>query len=90
MVNFGPLAAEIGWRVWGPQQISTGFASSIRYCSDIAQRKSNQTWHDVRPSIIRRVTRNGITELSLFSTEGVTYIPRAAIALGISPHSSSH
>ena len=26
MVNFGPLAAEICWRVWAPQQISTGFA----------------------------------------------------------------
>ena len=26
MANFGPLTAEIGWRVWGTQQISTGFA----------------------------------------------------------------
>ena len=34
MVNFGSLAAEICWRVWGTQQISTGFASWQRYCTD--------------------------------------------------------
>jgi len=28
-----PLTAEIGWRVGAPQQISTGFASWLRYCS---------------------------------------------------------
>ena len=33
MVNFGLLAAEIGWPVWGTLQISTGFASWQRYCS---------------------------------------------------------
>ena len=27
MVNFGLLTSEICWRVWAPQQISTGFAS---------------------------------------------------------------
>jgi len=32
MVNFGLLAAEIGWRVWGTPQISTGFASWQCYC----------------------------------------------------------
>jgi len=36
MVNFGPLTAEIGWWVWAPQQISTGFASWFRYCTDVA------------------------------------------------------
>jgi len=29
MANFGPLAAETG----APQQISTGFASWLRYCT---------------------------------------------------------
>jgi len=33
MVNFGPLAAEIGPVVWGTLQISTGFASWQRYCT---------------------------------------------------------
>ena len=33
MVNFGPLAAEIGSGVWGTLQISTGFASWQRYCT---------------------------------------------------------
>jgi len=31
MVNFGLLAAEICWRVWGILQISTGFTSWQRY-----------------------------------------------------------
>jgi len=42
MVNFGPLTAEICWRVWAPQQISTGFASWLRYCRDVAQRRSTK------------------------------------------------
>ena len=33
MVNFGLLAAEIGWPVWGTLQISTGFTSWQRYCT---------------------------------------------------------
>jgi len=33
MAKFGQLAAEICWRVWGTQQISTGFASWRRYCT---------------------------------------------------------
>ena len=39
MVNFGLLAAEIVSLVWGTQLISTAFASWLRYCSVIAQRK---------------------------------------------------
>jgi len=39
---------------------------------------------------LRRGTRNGTTEVShlVIFTEGVTYIPTAAIRLGISPHFS--
>jgi len=37
MVNFGPLAAEIGLQVWGPQLISTAFASWQRYCMAVNQ-----------------------------------------------------
>jgi len=33
MVNFGPQAAEICWRVWAPLQISMAFASWQRYCT---------------------------------------------------------
>jgi len=47
MANFGPLAAEIVSGVWGvwsvclpaPQQISTGFVSCLRYCSDVAYQR---------------------------------------------------
>ena len=42
MVNFGPLTAEIGWRVWALQQISTGFTSWLGYCTDVAQRSSTK------------------------------------------------
>jgi len=31
--NFGPFAAEIGWRFGAPQQSSTAFASWQRYCT---------------------------------------------------------
>jgi len=41
-VNFGPLTAEIGRRVWAPQQISMGFSSWLRYCTDVAQRRSTK------------------------------------------------
>jgi len=36
MANFGPLTAEIGLPVWGTQQILTGFAPWLHYCSDVA------------------------------------------------------
>jgi len=42
MLNLSPLMAEICWRVLAPQQISTGFASWLRYCTDIAQLKSTK------------------------------------------------
>jgi len=45
MVNFGALTAETNSEVWEfgtPQQISTGFASWLRYCTDVAQRRSNK------------------------------------------------
>ena len=42
MANFGALAAEIDWRVWAPQQISTGFTYWLHYCSDVFQRKSTK------------------------------------------------
>jgi len=38
MVNFGLLTAEIGWRVCLSQQISMGFASWLRYCTNVAHR----------------------------------------------------
>jgi len=37
--NFGPITAEIGLPVWGTLEISTGFASWLHYCSDVAHRR---------------------------------------------------
>ena len=43
VANFGPLTAEIGSGVWGTlEQISTGFASCLRYCSDVAHRRPTE------------------------------------------------
>ena len=41
MANFGPLTAETGSnRLFeAPQQISTGFASCLRYCSDVVHQR---------------------------------------------------
>ena len=38
VVNFGPLTAEIVGEFGAPQQIWTGFASLLRWCTDIAHR----------------------------------------------------
>jgi len=50
MVNFGPLAAEICWRVWGTPANFSGF----RVLSSLLQWRhspaANQTLHDVWPS----------------------------------------
>ena len=42
MVKFGLLVAEIVSLVWAPHLISTGFASWLRYCSDVAERRSTR------------------------------------------------
>jgi len=42
MANYGPLTAEIGLGVWAPQQISTGFASLLRCCSDVVHQRSTK------------------------------------------------
>ena len=39
MADFGLPTAHIRWRVWAPQQMATGFACWLRYCSDVTQRK---------------------------------------------------
>jgi len=43
MVNFGPLAAEIGPVVWAPLQISTGLAYWQRYSTAL------QYWASAKP-----------------------------------------
>ena len=43
MVNFSPLAAEIGLPVWGtPPDFIIGFSLCLRYCSDVVQRRSTK------------------------------------------------
>ena len=64
MAIFGPLTAEIGCRVCGTHQISTGFASWLRYCTDVAQRRSTKLctmfgrlldWYTVYIFFVRRL-----------------------------------
>jgi len=42
VVNFGALMAVIDWRVCGTQEISTGFASWLCYCTEVAQQRSTK------------------------------------------------
>ena len=68
MVNFGPLAAEIGPVVWAPLQISTGFASWQCYCTAL------QYWASAK--------------LCGVEQRAPPIFGRAAITLGIGPHST--
>jgi len=49
MVNFSPLASEIGWRVWGTTTNFNGFRVLTSLLSDVAQRRWTKL-HDVWPS----------------------------------------
>jgi len=72
LVNFGLPAAEIDPVVWNfgaPQLISTGFASSQRYCTVLQQ------WPSAKLCGVEQTAPDTFD--------------RAAITLGIGPHSSS-
>ena len=79
------------WGVLPPNRILPGAKFTLRpslafsYIGSVTARHSQLV-----SSKLRHGTRNGIMELlsSSFSTEGATYIPRAAITLGIGPHPS--
>jgi len=74
MVKFGPLTAEIVGEFGAPQQISTGFASWLRYCNDAAQRL-NSIQQRAPPIFGRAATTLGIGPHSSFYCrgEGVCY-----------------
>jgi len=50
MVNFGPLAAEIGSLVWGTPANFNGFRVSASLLQRRRSTEANQTMHDVWPS----------------------------------------
>ena len=77
MVNFGPLMAEICWRVWGTPANFNGFCVLAALLHGTPAAGVSQT--------LRRGTRNGITELS---QRAPPIFGWATIALGIGPHSS--
>jgi len=81
IVNFGPLAGEIHWRVWGTPVNFNGFRAktlSIVYISMVSRLGSVTARH----SSSGRQSNYGVEQrpLSIFG--------RAAITLGIGPHSS--
>jgi len=131
IANFGPLWLWSVREFGAPQQISTGFASCLRYCSDVAHQRPTKlctmfavSWAGTIGALtpltefcpvqyslyiqvfrspilaallhgtpeagvsqtLRRRTRNRITE---FSERAPHIFGRAAITLGIGPHSSS-
>jgi len=50
MVNFGPLTAESGWRVWGTPANFSGFCILASLLHRCRSSEVNQTLHDVWPS----------------------------------------
>jgi len=50
MVNFGPLTAEIGWRVWGTSVNFNGFRVLASLLHRRHSTEVNQTLHDLWPS----------------------------------------
>ena len=72
MVKFGRLAAEIVSLVWASQLIWTPFASWLRYCSDVAQRKPTKLCgveHRAPPIFCRATIRLGIGPHSSLENE---------------------
>ena len=49
MVNFGPLAAEICWRVWGTPANFNGFHVLVTLLQRRRSAEASQTLHDVWP-----------------------------------------
>jgi len=50
MANFGPLTAEIGWRVWGTPANFNGFRVLAALMHRRLSPETNQTLHDAWPS----------------------------------------
>jgi len=76
MVNFGPLAPEIGSLVWGTPANFNGVLVLV----SLLQRPATS---------LNGSQPNFATCLAVWwAGEGATYIPRAAITFGIGPHSS--
>jgi len=50
VVNFGPLAAEISWQVWGTPANFNGFRVLASLLHQRCSTEVNQNWHDVWPS----------------------------------------
>jgi len=50
MVDFGPLAAEIGWLVWHTPANFSGFRVLASLLQQRRSMEANQTLHDVWPS----------------------------------------
>jgi len=50
MVNFGPLVAQVGWRVWGTPANFNGFRILVSLLHQRRSAEVSQTLHDVWPS----------------------------------------
>jgi len=75
MVNFGPLTAEIGWRVWGTPANFNRFRIMASLMHRRRSTEINQTLHDVWPSpglvyyayIFGALAPNGILPGAIFA-----------------------
>ena len=76
VVNFGSLTTKTVSEFGPPQQTSTGFASWLCYCTDVAQRRSTKLctifgrllgWYTVYIHFPGRLTLNGILPAAKFT-----------------------
>jgi len=67
-------------------QVQNSFCIQVLHSQSVLTALPHGTWAVGVSQTLWRGTRN--CRSSSFSTEGATYIPRAAITLGIGPHSS--
>jgi len=121
MANFGPLTAEIFWRVWGTPANFSGFRVLVSLLQRRRLSEANQTLHDVwsSPELLHYINifRGSCPLTEFCSVQNTLYVQvlrshilaalqhaipaagelsqrappifdRAAITLGIGPHSS--
>jgi len=78
MLNFGPLAAEIGWRVWGTPANFNGFRVLASLPPRRRSTEANQTLHGVWLSPGLRYTIGLYTFSAVLAPNGI--LPRTKLS----------
>jgi len=83
MVNFGPLAAEIGSLVWGTSANSNGFRVLTSLLPRRRSAEANQTLHDVWPSpgLVHYIFRGFCPVTEILQGANVTLRPTTLVCV---------